>query len=114
MGMFDSMRYDGHELQTKELDCFMSRYWIDPAGYLWKVDYSGTSEIVRETPATGLWPLKRVPTGEKGRVKHVPLTGSVRAYNGDGIDYDLIFFKGRLVLVLDLSTDEGVVPSGSF
>ena len=52
MGMFDTLRssYDlgpgfwDKELQTKDLGAFMSHYWIDPAGRLFRINYDGTHD----------------------------------------------------------------------
>ena len=48
MGMFDTIRssYDlgpgfwNKELQTKDLTCTLSVYWISPNGELFEIDYS--------------------------------------------------------------------------
>ena len=30
------------ELRTQDLDGYLANYWIDPKGFLWSIDYSGT------------------------------------------------------------------------
>jgi len=53
MGMFDTVRssYDlgpgfQKDLQTKDLDCCMNEYWIDPSGRLFEIDFSGTHDFL--------------------------------------------------------------------
>lgn len=54
MGMFDTVRssYDlgpgfyMRDLQTKDLECLMCEYWIDPIGQLFEIDYTGTQDFL--------------------------------------------------------------------
>jgi len=47
MGMFDTIRssynlgedFTNVTLQTKDLDCIMSEYWLDPAGNLYEIEH---------------------------------------------------------------------------
>ena len=93
MGMYDTVRCSlnigpefENECQTKELDRWggtMSHFWIDPQGYLWHVDYHGTSELVpkADVPPNKLWEVfKRIRTGARGRVKPFYLTDYVTIY----------------------------------
>lgn len=72
-------------LQTKDLeDCF-NLYWIDPAGHLFLIDYSGCSELVPKEPEDepmSFFPMKWKPTGANGRIYPVMARGWVRLYNG--------------------------------
>ena len=57
MGMFDTVRssYDlgpgfwMRDLQTKDLECLMCEYWIDPLGQLFEIDYTGTQDFLELT-----------------------------------------------------------------
>ena len=35
------------ELQTKDIECIMSHYWLDPHGYLYSIDYSDTADFIQ-------------------------------------------------------------------
>lgn len=85
MGMFDTVRcsYDlgpgfwNKELQTKDLDCLMAEYWLDPIGRLWEIDYSGTYDFQMgddfNIPRT-------VPNGNHGRIRPTNITELVEVY----------------------------------
>ena len=98
MGMFDYFKssfYLGPDFtnvtcQTKDLECTMSIYWLDPAGVLWSPDYTGTSimEIIEENDQRYNKELlflnyEMVPTGVRGKLKFCEYTGSVNIYNYD-------------------------------
>jgi hypothetical protein len=84
MGMFDTIRssYDlgpgfwNKDLQTKDLDCTLSEYWISPNGELFEIDYSGTHD----------WELvdninyKPVPNGNRGAVRPIIITTELEVY----------------------------------
>ena len=84
MGMFDYVRSDykifgdqrDHDLQTKSFDSLLETIYVDPAGQLHRVDYSGCIEYsVSDEPP---FLLEKI-TGEHGRV--IPMrdfTGVVR------------------------------------
>ena len=80
MGMFDTIRssYDlgpgfwNKELQTKDLTCTLSVYWISPNGELFEIDYSGTVDWGPD--------LKTVPNGNHGRVRPVVMTREIEVY----------------------------------
>jgi hypothetical protein len=121
--MYDSIRssYDLGEqftnvsLQTKDIEeCYggtMTDYWIDPAGYLWYGDYTGTSdmEIYEEGHpkynADRSWlNFEWVPTGQRGKYRVHPITKYVEIYaatwDGEWTDWPRcrIHFKyGRVV-----------------
>lgn len=91
MGMFDTVRcsydlgpgYINRELQTKDLDCCMAEYWISPAGQLYEIDYSHTSDFVDvpEEERTAPWnTFKSVPNGNRGKIKPVYIFKIVELY----------------------------------
>ena len=76
MGMFDTLRssYDlgpgfHRDLQTKDLECCMCEYWIDPSGKLFQIDYSGTHDWQLDDKAESIvGRIKSVPNGNHGKV----------------------------------------------
>ena len=94
MGMFDTIKssYDlgpGYqkELQTKDLDCAMAHYWIDPKGRLFEIDEGGTADfVIIEEGDDGYDPVrlflnyKWVPNGNHGKVRPVYHYGVVEVY----------------------------------
>ena len=98
MGMFDYVRssYPLPEafmgaLQTKDIeDSYggtLTHYWIDPEGYLWCGDYSGTAtfELIEEGDprydVDKLWMnYEWVPTGEHGKWQVHPITKYIEVY----------------------------------
>ena len=130
MGMFDFIRCGARlddrvgpkdVFQTKDLDCCMDTYWIDPSGRLWRTDESGTYDIVEESAedifkarANRQWlaPFRPVPNGQHGRVIPHRLTRTIRIYpsdwrskvkdrlyHSDWPEYELTFRDGELILV---------------
>ena len=110
MGMFDYIRSSypigehltDKQLQTKDLVCCMEHYYIDPAGHLFAVDYSGVSDWEADD-TNKFWPYKRVANGNHGKVTPVIMTGDVRVYNADGDDWyesTILFLRGNIVEVL--------------
>lgn len=93
MGMFDRIHcsYDlgsgfhNRTLQTKDMECMMGEYWLDPAGNLWDIDYTGTHDFI-EIPEDEIdknfpWnSFKSVPNGNHGRVKPYCFTGTIEVY----------------------------------
>jgi len=130
MGMFDWLRcaaglddrVDESTLyQTKDLDCCLETYWVDPSGKLWKIDESGTYDIVEEPEEEIMaarerkeWlpPFHPVPNGNHGRVMPYLLTRTIRIYpsqwkhpkpdHSDWPEYELVFRDGQLILVQTL------------
>ena len=111
MGMFDTIRSsysiygdmrDTLELQTKDLALILTRYWISPTGYLYEVDYSGTSDMVKVPEAErkrAIVAYRCVPNGNRGRVRFTPHWGYVNVYPGPYNPGDvrvLHFEQGRL------------------
>jgi hypothetical protein len=103
--------------QTKDLDCCLDDYWVDPAGRMWRIDYSGTHDYVEESPAdleraraekAWLPPFRPVPNGNRGRVVPHRLTRSITIYpsrwdrpkpdHSDWPEYELTFRDGELIL----------------
>jgi hypothetical protein len=99
MGMYDEIRssynlgeqFTNVECQTKEIEDgiggTLTRYWIDPSGYLWCGDYTGTSamEIYEEGhPKYNVdrkWlNFELVPTGVRGKYRVYPITKYVEIY----------------------------------
>lgn len=88
MGMFDTIisSYDfGPSFdvcQTKSLHNVMSTYWIDPAGKMFEIDYSGTQDFVYENDNdTALWKgIKWVSNGTHGKVRPYPFYGMIEIY----------------------------------
>ncbi len=130
MGMFDWVRC-GTALddrvgpqdvfQTKDLDCCMDTYWIDPSGRLWRTDESNTYDIVEESAEDifkarerkeWLPPFRPVPNGLHGRVMPYRLTRTIRLYpsdwrskvkdklyHSDWPEFELVFRDGELILI---------------
>lgn len=87
MGMFDEIRNDykslGIEFQgnlhTKDLDNLMDRYYLDPSGQLYLIDYSGTQNYSDNKDSK--FPLVQcTPNGNRGRVMACTLTDCVVVY----------------------------------
>ena len=79
------------ECQTKDIEegysGTMSHFWIDPAGYLWVGDYSGTStfEIIekddpRYNPKHLFLNYEWIPTGQHGKYQVHAITKYVEIY----------------------------------
>ena len=99
MGMFDYVRssynlgeqFTNVECQTKDIEegysGTMSHFWIDPAGYLWVGDYTGTNtfEIIekddpRYDPERHFLNFEWIPTGKHGKYQVHALTKYVEIY----------------------------------
>ena len=117
MGMYDTIRssYDlgpdfyNRTLQTKDLECFMAEYWIDPVGRLFEIDYSGTQDlqdyesnknIENSFLKLPMW----VPNGNHGKVKPVYLTKTIEVYPQNWSAHyapfprkEITFFRGVLI-----------------
>ena len=97
--MYDNIRssynlgehFTNTQCQTKDIEEFyggtMTDYWIDPAGYLWYGDYSGTSamEIYEEGHpkynADKSWlNFEWIPTGQHGKYRVHPITKYIEIY----------------------------------
>lgn len=130
MGMFDWVRCSAtlddrvgskDVFQTKDLDCCMDIYWIDPSGRLWRTDESNTYDIVEESAEDifkarenreWLPPFRPVPNGQHGRVIPYRLTRTICIYpsnwqskvkdklhHSDWPEYELTFRDGELILI---------------
>jgi hypothetical protein len=95
MGMYDTIRssYDlgeeftDVELQTKDIDCSMSHYWISPDGVLYLIDYYNTADFIQITEddpeyneKMPILNFKWVPNGNHGKVRPEMITKYVTAY----------------------------------
>jgi len=89
MGMFDTIRcsYDlgpgfhNRDLQTKDIESLMLELWLDPAGKLWEIDYSGTHDFFFDSEEQNpLLSYKTVSNGSHGKVRPYYFTGDVIAY----------------------------------
>lgn len=84
MGMFDTINtscdlgpgFWNKNLQTKDLECIMSLYWIDPKGHLFQIDYSGTADF--DINAAVGWNV--TPNGNRGKVSPILLTKTIEVY----------------------------------
>ena len=98
MGMFDKVRCDYpidgdtfKSCQTKdiypEMGGTLDLYYIDPAGYLWEIDFSGTTEYRRgrnRPEERRIIPyFRQIPTGKHGKVRLKKLTSYIRIYPTD-------------------------------
>ena len=102
MGMFDYLRssYDlgepftNTECHTKDIEDgiggTMTEYWLDPAGYLYEINYSETAdfqyidEYSEGYDVAKIWTnFKWVPNGKHGKVKPVYLTKYIEIYTAD-------------------------------
>lgn len=94
MGMYDTIRssYDlgpGYqkELQTKDLQCLMLHYWIDPSGRLFEIDYDGTHDFVKieegdpeYSERHSFLNFKWIPNNNKGKIRPIYHYGVVEVY----------------------------------
>jgi len=123
MGMFDYFRssfdlgedFTNVECHTKDIEDdiggTMTDYWLDPAGYLYVIDYSHTQDLKIYNPGDPEYNEDRkwlnfewVPNGNHGKIKLFPLTKYIEVYpsrwDGDWNDWPRckIHFKyGRLM-----------------
>jgi hypothetical protein len=99
MGMMDFVRssynfgpqFTDVELQTKDIEegysGTMTNFWIDPAGYLWYPDYTGTStfeEIPKDDERYSdkhlFLNFEWISTGQRGKYKVHPITKYISVY----------------------------------
>lgn len=123
MGMFDYFRssfdlgpeFTNVECQTKDIEegigGTMTQYWLDPAGYLYVIDYSHTQDLKMYEPGDPEYDEKRawlnfewVSNGKHGKIRLHPITKYIEVYpsgwSGSWEDWPrcTIHFKyGRLV-----------------
>jgi len=108
--------------QCRDLDCCMETYWVDRDGHLWRLDESGTYDIVEESEEDlirarenreWLAPFRPVPNGNHGRALPHRLTRTIKIYPSnwktktrdftDWPEYELVFRDGELILVQIIS-----------
>lgn len=130
MGMFDFVRCGARLddrvgprdiFQSKDLECCLETYWIDPSGRLWRTDESGTYDLFEESEEDIIaarerkeWlpPFRPIPNGNHGKVFPYLLTRTIRIYpsdwrskvkdklhHSDWPEYELTFRDGELILV---------------
>lgn len=95
MGLYDDIRssYDlgeqftDVEMQTKDLACAMTRYWISPDGCLYELTYRETHDfkIIEENderydPKRLFLNYEWIPTGKHGKVEPCNVTDYVEVY----------------------------------
>ena len=99
MGMMDFVRssYDLGEqftdtrLQTKDIEegygGTMTDYWLDPAGYLYVIDYSHTADLKMYEPGDPEYNEEHawlnfewVPNGKHGKIRLHPITKYIEVY----------------------------------
>jgi len=99
MGMMDFVRssYDLGEqftdtrLQTKDIEegygGTMTDYWLDPAGYLYVIDYSHTADLKMYEPGDPEYNEEHawlnfewVPNGKRGKIRLHPITKYIEVY----------------------------------
>lgn len=102
------------ECQTKDIEegigGTLSQYWLDPAGYLYQIDYYNTANFVELKEGDDGYNEERkflnfrwIPNGNRGKVRLHPLTKYIRVYpaqwDGEYKDWPevrLHFIYGRL------------------
>ena len=127
MGLFDYLtptyeplgpRFWNTECQTKDLDCFMRYYWINPAGELFQIDNTMCVDIIDKPAAQALLNSKRwiepfdyVPNGKHGKISPVDITAMITIYPSittkedinDWPEAQLFIRHGRVKEVIDVS-----------
>jgi hypothetical protein len=123
MGMFDTVRssydlgpgYSNQELQTKDLECFMKDYWIDPVGRLFELDYSHTHDFKEVPEGERLTPwhvFEWVKNGNHGKLKPVYIFKVIEVYparfDGHYAKWPRchIYFRDGIVTEVRHNTDE--------
>ena len=105
MSMFDEVRSSFNGLngyfQTKDLDNLMWVYYIDPAGQFWRVDYSGTTDLVLESFVDKRFPkVKHRTNGKRGKVTPFTFTGTINLTEMDDHEdlysWEVNFIEGVL------------------
>lgn len=118
MGMFDYLHSSLHlfddesdkDLQTKDFECSMSNYWLNPHGQLYQVNYLNTYRLIENAKSTD-WRdfFKWQPTGNKGVVTPYMKTTLARVYpskwnekDGDWPELHLYFRFGQLKEIVSI------------
>lgn len=113
--MYDTIKssYDlgpgfNKELQTKDLGCLCSHFWIDPEGKLFQVDYTGT-QYWEKTPVEErknfFDTFRTVPNGQRGRVSPYIINLTIEVYPAKWTAYyapfprKLVTFKDGVISV---------------
>lgn len=95
MGLYDEIRssynlgehFTNVEMQTKDLACVMTKYWIAPDGSLYELTYRETHDFVeigeddeRYDPKVLFLNYEWVPTGKHGKVEPCYVSDYVEVY----------------------------------
>lgn len=95
MGLYDEIRssynlgehFTDVEMQTKDLACAMTKYWISPDGCLYEMTYRETHDFVtideddeRYDPKVLFLNFEWIPTGKHGKVEPCYVTDYVEVY----------------------------------
>lgn len=126
MGLFDYVyltykplgpRFWRTECQTKDLDCFMRRYWISPNGELFEIDDDRCVDIVQKPDSVqeefkNRWldPFDYVPNGKHGVVEPMTTTAIITIYPSiktkedmnDWPEATLLIIKGKVQEVIEV------------
>lgn len=117
MGMFDDVRSsyplfspeEDQSLQTKDLDCVMTHYWIDPAGQLFEVSNRDAFDAYIDEVVQPRWrAFQWKPNGRRGHVRPDYRTALVKLYPStweggwqDWPEKHVYFRHGRIAEVHD-------------
>ena len=89
MGMFDRIHctcdlgpgFWNRTLQTKDIECMLADFWLDPAGRLFIIDYTGTQDFVDTSEVPGNWDgFRVVKNGNHGKISPYDFTGNIEVY----------------------------------
>lgn len=86
------------DLQTKDLEGCLGHYWLDGAGRLWVIDYTGTHSFEENT-------FKPISNGNHGKVGPYYITKQIEVYPSKWTAYyapyprlNLSFVEGKLCM----------------
>ena len=106
MGMFDTIyssysfnnEFEKQPLQTKDLECIMYEYWINPNGELFLISYTGTQDFVSVNYEKKFPLIKWKPNGNRGKVTPVYPRIIIRSSSVNVEGKDLyIYFKYGII-----------------
>ena len=104
MGMFDTVYSDykifgkplDTRMQTKSFENFLTQYYIDPVGQIFKVDYNSTFSIkVSEEPPF----VTTIPTEQSGKVSPSDYTGKLRVWPDGTLSKDSLGLTATIDVV---------------
>ena len=106
MGVFDTIyssysfdnEFAKQPLQTKDLECIMCEYWINPNGELFLISYSGTQDFVSASHENKLPLINWKPNGNHGKITPVYPRTTIRTCSKNVEGKDLyIYFKYGII-----------------